>query len=91
MRFDFGTTLAVPLSAFTLVDGSAVGGLPVLTVIDAHTIDVNLSALEWRSDFSSFTAQLDAVAAAGVPEPASIILLLAGLAGIAAVRRTSPR
>lgn len=83
MRFDFGATLGTALSAFTLVDASAIGGLPLLTLIDGHTIGLDLSNVRWNGDFASFSAQLDAVAPAAVPEPASAALLLAGLAGLA--------
>ena len=85
MRFDFGATLGAALSTFTLVDASAIGGLPLLTLIDGHTIGLDLSGVQWNGDFASFSAQLDALAL--VPEPAGAALLLAGLAGLAGARR----
>lgn len=90
MRFDFGASLASPLARFTLQDSSAVGGLPVLSLIDGHTIGIDLSALDWGSGFASFSARLEA-APAPVPEPASVTLLLAGMAAIAAVASTRRR
>jgi hypothetical protein len=90
MRFDFGTTLAAPLTRFTFEGSAAVGGLPVLSLIDGHTIGVDLSALDWGSGFSSFSARLEA-APSPVPEPASVMLLLAGFGAIAIARRRAPQ
>lgn len=84
MRFDFGTSLAHAISGFTLVDGSAIGGLPGLSILDAHTIQLDLSSVTWNGDFATMTAQIDAAA---VPEPGSTTMVLAGLASLALVRR----
>ncbi|MFB9242920.1 PEP-CTERM sorting domain-containing protein [Massilia antarctica] len=86
MRFDFGASLAAPLARFTLIDSSAVGGIPVLSLIDGHTIGLDLSALDWGAGFTSFSARLDA-APSPVPEPATVTLMLAGLASIVFARR----
>lgn len=82
LRFDFGATLPAALQAFALVDASAIGGLPQLTLIDQHTIGLDLSGVTWNGDFSSFSAQISVV-----PEPSGVALLLAGLGGLALARR----
>ena len=86
MRFDFGSSLANPISAFTLVGGAGISGLAGLSIVDAHTISLDLSAINW-SEFGTLTAQLDAAPAAAVPEPAAPAIVLAGLAGMAFLRR----
>jgi hypothetical protein len=85
LRFDFGATLPAAIKAFTLVDHAAIGGLPQLSVIDAHTIGLDLSSLTWNGDYAAFTSQIELVN--DVPEPAGPAVLLAGLAGMALVRR----
>lgn len=84
-HFDFGSTLANPLTAFTLVDDSAISGMPLLQLAaDGKSIDVDVSSVGWSSDFAAFTAQLDA---ASVPEPGSTTLLLGGLGAMTLLRR----
>lgn len=85
--FDFGATLAAPIGSFTLVDGSALAGVPGLSVLDGHRIGVDLSQVTWSSDFSAITAQIGTAATADVPEPAGAALMLLGAAGLAAGRR----
>nr|WP_176936270.1 PEP-CTERM sorting domain-containing protein [Massilia sp. PDC64] len=84
LTFDFGATLPGPITSFTLLDGSAVDGVPGLSVVDGHTIGVDLGGLAWHGDFGSITAR---IGAADVPEPAAPALLLAGAAGLAFSRR----
>jgi len=84
MRFDFGTSLAAPITAFTFVGTDGASGVPALSIVDSHTIALDLSAVEW-SEFGTVTAAI--ATAAPVPEPATPALLLAGLAGIGLVAR----
>ena len=85
MVFDFGAGLAQRIGGFTLLDTSGVDSLPVLSVLNDHSIAIDLSQVSWNSEFGVFSAQIDAAAA--VPEPGSIGLVLAGVAGLAAARR----
>lgn len=87
MRFDFGASLANPISAFTLAGGTGTTGVAGLSIIDGHTIGIDLSTIAW-SEFGSLTAQVDAAAPAAVPEPGAPAIVLAGLAGLALARRT---
>jgi len=88
LTFDFGNSLAAPITSFTLVDGSAVGGIPGLSVLSSHSIALDLGRLAWNADYSPIVARIGtADAAADVPEPASAGLLLLGAAGLALVRR----
>ena len=83
MRFDFGNSLALPINSFAFAGASGISGLPGLTIIDAHTIALELAGISWN-EFGTMTAQLDTAA---VPEPAAPALVLAGLAGLALTRR----
>ena len=90
-RFDFGSTLATPITAFKLLDGGAVAGLPVFSILDGGTaLGLDLGGLTWSGDFLPLTASIEAQAAA-VPEPGSMSILLAGAGAIALVRRRRPR
>ena len=92
LTFDFGATLPAAIASFTLLDGSAVDGVPGLTVVDGHTIAVDLSGLAWQGDYASITTQIGAAdPSTSVPEPAAPALLLAGAAGLACSRRRARR
>jgi hypothetical protein len=87
-RFDFGSTLAAPITAFKLLDGSAVSGLPVFSILDGGTaLGLDLGALSWNGDFTPITASIETAGAAAVPEPGSMSILLAGAGAIALARR----
>ncbi|CAN7566507.1 PEP-CTERM sorting domain-containing protein [Massilia sp. LjRoot122] len=87
MVFDFGVGLGQRIGGFTLLDTSGTGILPALSVLNDHSIAIDLSSVTWNSEFGEFSAQIDAAAA--VPEPDSFGLALAGLAGLALARRRS--
>jgi hypothetical protein len=88
LTFDFGATLPAAITRFTLLDGSAADGVAGLSIVDGHTIAVDLGGLAWHGDFGSITAQIGAAdSSASVPEPAVPALLLAGAAGLAFSRR----
>jgi len=82
--FDFGTTLARNIGSFTLLDTSGIGLLPALSILNDHSIALDLSGVTWNDAYASFSAQ---IGTADVPEPAGIGLLLAGSAGFALARR----
>lgn len=88
MRFDFGNTLASPISAFRFVGMDGARGVPGLAIVDAHTIALDLAGVEWN-EFGSLTAQVDT--GSEVPEPASAALALAGLAAMAFASRARRR
>lgn len=81
--FDFGTTLAGKIGSFALLDTSGIGVQPTLSILNDHTIALDLSNVTWNDAFGSFTAQ---IGTAEVPEPGGIGLLLAGTAGLALAR-----
>jgi hypothetical protein len=84
--FDFGNTLAAPITSFTLVDGTAVDGMPGLSVVNGHNIGLDLSRLTWSGDYASISAQIG-TSDTDLPEPASTALLLAGAATLALARK----
>jgi hypothetical protein len=84
MRFDFGNSLALPISTFAWTGAAGVSGVPGLTIIDGHTIALELGALSW-SEFGTLSAQLDT--AAPVPEPGIPASVAAGFAALVLTRR----
>jgi hypothetical protein len=83
MRFDLGS--ALPVTAFTLTGASGVTGIPGLSIIDSHTIALDLSGVDW-SEFGSLSARLETGTAVAVPEPGTPAILMGGLAAIVLVR-----
>lgn len=83
MRFDLGG--ALPVTAFTLAGMGGVTGMPGLSIIDSHTIALDLSGVDW-SEFGSLSARLETGTAVAVPEPGAPAILLGGLAALALVR-----
>jgi hypothetical protein len=86
MRFDFGASLASPITAFTWAGSSGASGAPGLSIVDAHTVAFDFNAVDW-SEFGSLSAQLGTTAAAAVPEPDGMAIMLTGVAGLALARR----
>jgi hypothetical protein len=83
MRFDLGG--ALPVTAFTLAGMGGVTGIPGLSIIDSHTIALDLSGVDW-SEFGSLSARLETGTAVAVPEPGAPAILLGGLAALALVQ-----
>ena len=83
MRFDLGN--ALPVTAFTLTGMGGVTGMPGLSIIDSHTIALDLSGVDW-SEFGAFNARLETGTAVGVPEPGAPAILMGGLAALALVQ-----
>jgi len=90
MRFDFGNSLAGAISAFSFVGTNGASGVPGLSIVDAHTIALDLSGVSW-DEFGSLTAQVDVALGAEVPEPASMAILLGGFAAMAGASRARSR
>jgi len=83
MRFDLGG--ALPITAFTLAGMGGVTGMPGLSIIDSHTIALDLSGVDW-SEFGALSARLETGTAVAVPEPGAPAMLLGGLAALALVQ-----
>jgi len=83
MRFDLGG--ALPVTAFTLAGMGGVTGIPGLSIIDSHTIALDLSGVDW-SEFGALSARLETGTAVAVPEPGAPAILLGGLAALALVQ-----
>lgn len=88
MRFDLGG--ALPVTAFMLTGASGVTGIPGLSIIDSHTIALDLSGVDW-SEFGALSARLETGTAVAVPEPGAPAILLGGLAALALVRNGRKR
>jgi hypothetical protein len=63
MRFDLGG--ALPVTAFTWTGASGVTGMPGLSIIDSHTIALDLSGVDW-SEFGALSARLETGTAVAV-------------------------
>jgi len=85
MRFDLGG--ALPVTAFTLTGAGGVTGIPGLSIIDSHTIALDLSGVDW-SEFGALSARLETGTAVAVPEPAAPAILMGGLAALALVQNS---
>jgi hypothetical protein len=83
MRFDLGG--ALPITAFTLAGMGGITGIPGLSIIDSHTIALDLSRVDW-SEFGALSARLETGTAVAVPEPGAPAILLGGLAALALVQ-----
>jgi hypothetical protein len=90
--FDFGATLGAAITGFSVTDAGLTSGTPLLTIVNSHTIAIDLGAVQWNGDFNPLQAAISLQGAvAPVPEPATAWLLLAGLTLLGAARRLTSR
>jgi len=80
--FDF-SGLDRPLTGFTLGSGLA-GGSVTASLLNEHSVSITLSDVAVAEVYGSFNGQLSVSA---VPEPGSVLLLMAGLGIVCALRR----
>jgi hypothetical protein len=86
--FDFGATLAASIVGFSVIDAGLTGGTPVLSIVNGHTIKIDLGDVAWNGDFNPLTTAITLqVPVAAVPEPATAWMMLPGLAGIGMLAR----
>ena len=86
--FDFGATLAAPITGFSVLDAGANSGTPVLSIVNGHTISIDLTDVAWNGDFNALTTAITLQGpVAPVPEPDAAWMMLAGLAGIGMLAR----
>lgn len=76
--FDFGATLGGAIKSFVVSDAGLTSGVPVLTVINDHTIAIDFSGVEWHGDFGTLQTAI-ALQTSAVPEPSAALLMVAGL------------
>lgn len=97
MTLDFGSSLGKAITAFSLLDGGMVSGLPGFTLLNSHAVGIDLIDVAWATgadggvSYASFSGQLGFDAPASVPEPQPALLLLTGLALLVGVRRSSAK
>jgi hypothetical protein len=85
--FDFGASLGAAITGFSVTDAGLTTGTPVLTIVNSHTIAIDLSAVQWNGGFNPLQAAISLQGpVAPVPEPANAWLLLAGLALLGSTR-----
>lgn len=86
--FDFGATLATPIVGFSVLDAGLTTGTPVLTIVNGHTISIDLTGVAWNGDFNALSTMITLQGqVAAVPEPATTWMMLAGLAGVGMLAR----
>ncbi|MRW90514.1 PEP-CTERM sorting domain-containing protein [Duganella sp. FT80W] len=86
--FDFGSSLGAAIKTFTVSDAGLTTGTPVLTVVNDHTISIDLSGVEWNGEFSTLETN---IVVQSVPEPETVWMLMAGLLGIGVRARRRSR
>lgn len=56
--FDFGASLGKAITGFSVTDAGLTTGTPALSIINDHTIAIDLSGVRWNGDYSALQTSI---------------------------------